>query len=137
MREEKTFRLGTVVIREGIIDFVPEDSTAFEASRHEAVRVGVQYRYHEATEDKETAHVRLHAGIDGHAHAHDEALIEDHPVANDSRRGFLSVPVRIGAAGELRGRFTVEARYESGPWKGEADRKERALAEGEFRIRVR
>ena len=138
MREEKTFRLGRVRIDGDLIEFQPEAPLAFDAGPRDVLAVGVAYEYREVTQDREKARIRLTAHVDGQKPHVQEAVIGDNPLANDSRRGFLSVPIQSGRPGELRGRYLLEADYESGPWgRGERDVEAATREEGEFVVRVR
>lgn len=137
MREEKLFRLGRVTIEGDLIEFHPESSLAFEAQRRDIVSVGVAYDYRESTPDKERTRVRLTAHLDGQKPETFEAVIGDNPLLDDSRRGFLSVPIRVAQHGELRGRFVIEAEYGSGPWRGGTAARAHERREGEFTLRVR
>lgn len=137
VREEKIFRLGRVTIEGDLIEFEEEGPLAFDADRRDIVSVGVYYDYRESTEDRERTRIRLTAQLDGEKAETFEAIIGDSPALNDSRRGFLSVPVRVPARGELAGRFVVEADYESGPWaRAASDVQARERREGRFVLRV-
>lgn len=137
MREQKIFRLGRVTIDGDLIAFEEEPPLEFEADRRDIVSVGIHYDYHEATEDRERTRIRLTAQLDGERPETLEAVIGDSPLLNDSRRGFLSVPVRVPAKGDLRGRFIVEAEYGSGAWRAEPGVQARERREGAFTLRVR
>lgn len=138
MRSEKTFRLGRVNIDGDLVEFEPETELAFDAERRDIVSVGIAYAYREASEEKEETRARFTAHVEGENSETFEAVIGDSPVRNDSRRGFVSVPIRLTRTGELRGRFLVEASYASGPWAeatpvaGTSER-----VEGQFVLRVR
>lgn len=138
MRQEKLFRLGRVVIDGDLIEFEPEPTREFEAARSDIVSVGVAYQYREATEDREHTRIKLTARIHGQKEETHEAHIGDNPALDDSRRGFLSVPLHVGAKGDLRGHYVIESEYTSGPW-AHKDRKNahaQERVEGEFVIRV-
>lgn len=131
------FRLGKVVIDGDLIDFEPEELREFEASRSDLVSLGVAYEYRESTEDKERARIRLTAQVDGGKEESFEAQIGDSPALNDSRRGFLSVPIHVKGKGDLRGRFVIETEYESGSWSGKTrSTAARERVEGDFSLRV-
>jgi hypothetical protein len=136
MREEHSFRLGRVDIEGEIIEFEPAPSLRFSAHRGDSATIGVAYNYREASQDKEVAHIRLTAHVDGMAPRSTEAVIHDNPLADDSRRGFIGVPLALSGSGTLKGRFTIETRYGSGPWTGPADREVRRSVTGEFSLVV-
>lgn len=136
MREEKVFRVGRVSIDGDLIEFEAEPELSFRAGRRDAVSVGVEYRYRERSDDEETVLIRITAHLDGQGARTEEASIRDHPAVDDSRRGFLSVPVPVAASGQLRGRFVVEARYGSGPWRKPAEFEVEGRHEGEFLLHV-
>lgn len=136
MREEKVFRLGRVSIDGDAIAFERESPLTFRAARADAILVGVQYSYREASADQEHVSIRLTAHIDGQRPRTEEADIRDNPLVDDSRRGFLSVPLQVAGAGMLRGRFTVEARYGAGPWRKPADLVVEGREEGEFELHL-
>lgn len=138
MRTEKVFRLGRVRVDGHIIDLEPADSLTFEADRRDAVSFGVAYEYKEVSSDKEETRIRITAHLDGQKPESYEAVIGDNPLLDDSRRGFVSVPIHLPRAGEVKGRFTIEATYKSGPWKGKAhDHEATERAEGHFTLRVK
>ncbi|HUR68589.1 MAG TPA: hypothetical protein VM370_05025 [Candidatus Thermoplasmatota archaeon] len=138
MRSEKILRLGHVRIDGPDIHFEPERTLAFEAARSDAVSIGVAYEYHEVTDEREETRIRLTALVGEHKPETFEAVIGDSPLRDDSRRGFLSVPIRTGGTSELRGRFRLEVSYASGPWKAATLTPDaHAKAEGEFVVRVR
>lgn len=138
MRSSKLLRLGTLTFDAEGIAFEPAPSLAFEAGRHDEVAVGVHFAYRELSEDRETARIRITAELDGQPPQTFETSLRDNPAVDDSRRGFVSVPIRVGSRGELRGRFVVEAVYEVGSWTGRegAPSSENARAEGTFTLRV-
>ena len=137
MRPEKVFRLGKVSVEGDFIAFHPAQPLAFEAERRDVVSVGVAYDYKEFSEDKEETRIRLTAHIDGQKPETFEAVIGDSPALDDSRRGFVSVPIRLPSSGQLKGRFLVETSYASGPWRASApEPAARDRAEGEFQIHV-
>lgn len=136
MREEKIFRLGRVSIDGDAIAFEREGELSFRAGKADAVVVGVQYSYREASHDQEHASIRLTAHIDGQRPRTEEATIRDNPLADDSRRGFLSVPLQVAGTGALRGHFVVEMRYGAGPWRKPADLVAEGREEGEFELHV-
>lgn len=132
------FRLGTVLIDGDLITFEAEAGAPFEAARSDIVSVGVAYRYVEASEDKEQTRIRLTAHLDGQREESHEAHIGDNPALDDSRRGFLSVPIHVKQAGELHGRFVIESHYEARPWSHkEPASSARERVEGAFTIRVK
>lgn len=135
-REEKTFRLGRLSIEGDLIEFEPEEALSFDAGRRDRIAVGIHYSFVEATEDKEETHIRLTAHVDGQPAHTEETVIHDNPLFDDSRRGFLSVPIRVAGAGELRGRFTLETRYGSGPWRKPVTVHAHGRHDGEFTLRV-
>lgn len=137
MAEEKVFRLGLVSIDGDDVAFEPDGSFAFRAGTRDIVSLGVQYKFYERSEDKEHARIRLTAQLDGMPTESSEVEITDHPVVDDTKRGFLSVPLRIIGPGTLRGRFSVETDYESGPWQQTANNTRRVKAEGEFTLEIR
>lgn len=138
MRQEKVFRLGKILIDGEIIRFEPEPTAAFEATRSDIVSVGVAYQYVEATEDKEHTRIRLTASLEGAREESHEAHIGDNPALDDSRKGFLSVPIRVKAAGELRGRFVIESEYEARAWsRKEPSTSASERVEGAFTIHVK
>lgn len=137
MAEEKVFRLGVVSIDGEDVAFEPEGSLVFHAGARDDVSVGIQYKFHERSEDKEHARIRLTAQLDGMPGSSGEVEIVDHPVVNDTKRGFLSVPIRVHGPGTLRGRFRVETEAETGPWQEGAAREQRVEAEGEFTLEIR
>ncbi|HET6404720.1 MAG TPA: hypothetical protein VFH78_08735 [Candidatus Thermoplasmatota archaeon] len=134
MREEKIFRLGRLSIEGDLIAFEPEPERSFHAARRDAVSVGVQYAYRESSPDQEVATIRLTAHVEGQRPRTEEAVIRDNPLADDSRRGFLSVPIQVPGAGAMRGRFVVEARYGAGPWRKAAELEVEERADGEFSL---
>lgn len=137
MRPEKIFRLGRVRVDGDLIEFQPAESLHFDAERRDQVSVGVAFDYKEASDEKEQTRIRLTAHIEGQAPSTFEAVIGDSPLLDDSRRGFVSVPVRVSHRGAVKGRFVVETSYASGPWKmAELPTAAREQAEGEFVIRV-
>lgn len=130
------FRLERVSIDGDTIAFEAEPVLRFHAGRRDAVMVGVEYDYRETSPDQERARIRLTAHVDGHSPRTEEAHIHDNPIANDSRRGFLGVPLALAAAGTLRGRFLVEAHYAAGPWRKPADISAEGRHQGEFELHV-
>lgn len=137
MRPEKVFRLGRLHIEGDLIAFEPAEPLSFEAQRRDVISVGVNYAYSETTSDKEETRIRLTAHVDGQKPETFEAVLADSIAHDDSRRGFVSVPLRIAGTGELKGRFVLETSYASGPWKpGAMEPKARERAEGEFIVRV-
>lgn len=131
------FRLGRVRIEGELIEFHPAEPLAFDAERRDDVSVGVAYDYKESSDEREETRIRLTAHVDGQSPATFEAVIGDSPLLDDSRRGFVSVPVRVAHRGAVKGRFVVETSYASGPWKAaELPTEARDRAEGEFVIRV-
>jgi hypothetical protein len=138
MRQEKVFRLGKVHIEGDLIEFHPEDTLTFEAERRDSLAVGVAYDYKEWSDDKEHTRIRLTAHIEGHKPETFEVEIGDNPALDDSRRGFVTVPIRVSASGELKGRFLIETSYASGPWRAaKLEESGRDRAEGTFVVRVR
>lgn len=137
MRQDKVFRLGKVVIDGDLIDFEPAEARDFEAARSDVVSLGVAYEYREVSEDKEHARIRLTAQLAGGKEESFEAHIGDNPALDDSRRGFLSVPIHVPGKGQLQGRFVIETQYESGPWTGKhRGTGARERVEGDFTLRV-
>lgn len=133
----RNLRLGRLRIDGEGIGFEEADSLAFEAARGEELRVGVAYDYRELSEAKEHARIRLVAEAPGAPASTFETTIRDHPALDDSRRGFLSVPIRIGGAGPVRVRFRIEADYEAGAWTQKAPDAARSMRhEGEFVVRL-
>lgn len=137
MAEEKVFRLGVVSIDGDDVAFEPEASLVFRAGARDDVSVGVQYKFHERSEDKEHARIRLTAQLEGMPTESGEVEIIDHPVVNDTKRGFLSVPIRVHGPGTLRGHFRVETESETGPWQEGATRAQQVKAEGVFTLEIR
>lgn len=138
MRTEKVFRLGRLQIEGDLITFEPAESLSFEAERRDIITVGVQFAYVESTSDKEETRIRLTAHVDGQKPEAFEALLTDSIAHDDSRRGFVSVPLRVSGTGEHRGRFTLETSYGSGPWKpGPVSPLATDRAEGSFLLRVK
>lgn len=136
MRDEKVFRVGRVLIDGDLIEFHAEPTLSFAAGRRDVITLGVAYEYREASEDKEVATIRISAHLDGQRPETHEAVIHDNPLANDSRRGFLSVPVRVSGTGTVRGRFAIEARYGAGPWRKPIEREVEGRHEGEFVLNI-
>lgn len=135
-REEKSFKLGQVRIEGDLIEFHAEPSLTFAASPRDDVSLGVHYRYREASQDQEEVRIRLTAHVEGQPPRTEEAIITDHPAVNDSRIGFLSVPIALRGAGALRGRFLIEARYGVGPWRKPPAFEIEGKHEGTFTLNV-
>jgi hypothetical protein len=138
MRSEKVFRLGKLSIEGDLIEFEAESPLVFEAERRDVLSVGVAYDYRESSEDKELTRIRLTAHVEGQKPETFEADIRDSPALDDSRRGFVSVPIRAGKTGDVKGRFVVETSYASGPWRAaQLEPTASDRSEGEFVVRVR
>ena len=117
--------------------FEEEAALEFDVRPGDEVTLGLAYEYREQDAGKETARIRLVAQLAGQKEETFEAVIHDNPLVDDSRRGYLSVPVRAAGAGALKGRFRIEADYESGAWTERApDRAASMRHEGEFVLRV-
>lgn len=137
MRSTRNLRLGRLTIDGSHLAFEEATPLTFDAGRDDELHAGIAFEYREASAAREFARIRIVAEAPGAAPASHEAHIKDNPALNDSRRGFVSVPLVLRGQGAVRVRYLVEADYEEGAWSEKAPDHARSMRhEGEFVVRL-
>lgn len=131
---ERTFRLADVSIIADGLRVLAASATEFDMQARDRARLGVAYEFQD-TSVPERARVRITANLDGRPAQTREAFLRDIPMLNDSRVGFLELPLGNLEAGMHRGSFRVEAEHEID--EGSGFRTDHAKAEGVFTVRVK
>jgi hypothetical protein len=130
------FLLGRLVVQRGHIAFHPGEAL-FQAQAGSRADLALAWAFDEASHAKEGLHLRLAITLDGKDLGSKEDHVRDTPLVQDEIRGTLALPAQFGPSGEVEGAFTVEARYEQGPWGKGPGQSEAFRHQGRFRTTLR
>lgn len=135
MAVRRTLALGTLHVQGTAFTFKAASPLAFEANVGDEVNLGVTYNYDDTSPQKNAGRIVLTIDLGGAQHAA-EVKIRDLPGVDDRDRQFIGRVLSVPAAGDVYGRFRIEADLEESTWTGSARAKSKFLEEGTFLVRV-